>query len=359
MCGAILKVKLHETIKTIAVDAYNRRLFYVVVQSQTYGSHRSRIVSASLDGNKRETLFNKESSFITALACDPYKKVLYYTDMHQKTLQAISYSTRSRGSPVTIISKGNIILYPSGLAWYENEAFIVNLGAKEAIRCQLYGARKCKAFNLNILNAEDILVDGSSRQPMNRNPCTMAKCQGMCIQSEFSYECMCGRAIVSENKPCTVSNEITNSSLLKRRPNSAHEDQKGSHLAPIIWTVVILLVVLACAVGYIFYHRKLREQRNFIRNLHFQNPVASFLSCDHKTGTIDSLLSTGTASSWGTTTASFEAKRETIQMGLPIQRLFRKSTTSHDTEIALEMSKVGLIVFLIFLLENILYVIFL
>lgn len=354
MCGAILKVKPREIIKTLTVDAYNRRLFFVVVQTQTFGSHKSRIAIANLDGSKREFLLIKEMSFITTLACDPYKKMLYYTDMHQKNLQGISYLSGKKSVPMTILQKGNIVMHPSGLTWYENQVFIVNLGAKEAIRCYLYGGRKCKAFNLNILNAEDILIDGASRQPMSRNPCNMAKCSGMCVQTEFSYECMCGDSIVSETKYCNVNNEITSSALLIHRENSSNEDPGSSHITAAVWCLVTFLVLLVCGLGYIYYRRKKQGHRDFIRNLHFQNPLASFIpQHGNKTGTLDSGLTTiGSGSSSGTTTASFEVERERLHIGSSIQRFLRGSTSSHGTEILLENAKVGLHFIPIFLTLN-------
>ena len=342
MCGSILKVKPNEVIKTLTVDAYNKRLFFVILQTLTYGSHKSRIVITNLDGGKREYLLTKDTSFVTTLACDPYKKMLYYTDLHQKTLQAISYRKGSKSNAVTIIQKGNVILNPSGITWYENQVFIVNLGATEAIRCNLYGLRQCKAFNLNIYNADAIVIDGASRQPMNRNPCAMAQCRGMCIQSEFGYECMCGNDIVSETKHCDNNNEITASALLIDR-TQIYKANGTSHTTTVVWSVLTLIALLLSGLGYLYYRRKQQGQRDFIRNLHFQNPLASFLpQSSNKTGTIDSgLTATGTGSSTGTTEASFEVDRDKLQMGSTIQRFMRGSTSKHGSQILLETAKVN------------------
>lgn len=335
MCGAILKVNLNEIIKTLTVDAYNKRLFFVVVQTQRYGAHRSRIVTTTLDGSKREILLTKEMSFVTTLACDPYKKILYYTDMHQKNLQGLAYHSGSKNIPITLLENGNIIMYPAGLTWYENQIFIVNSGAREAIRCYLYGTKKCKAFNLNILNAEDILIDGASRQPTRHNPCSMAKCRGMCVQSEFSFECMCGDSIVSENKHCDATNEITSSALLTHQQTPLNEDQDSSHMSAAFWSLItILALLLLFAMGYIYYRRKKHGQRDFIRNLHFQNPLSSFTSKHgSKTGSLDSRLPS--------TAATFEVDKEKLQIGSRIQRLLHGPTSTNGPEILLETAEVG------------------
>lgn len=233
-------------------------------------------------------------------------------------------------------------MHPSGLTWYENQVFLVNLGAKEAVRCYLYGSKACKAFNLNILNAEDILVDGVSRQPMNRNPCTMAKCRGMCVQTEFSYECMCGDSIVSESKYCDSNNEISSSALLIRRP-SDEADNSSSHVVLFVLLMLLLAALTICGVGYLYYRRKQQGQRDFIRNLQFQNPLSSLLPHQRgeKTSTLDSgLISSGTGSSSGTTTASFDVDHDKLYFGSKIQNFLRGSTANNNTEIRLETAKV-------------------
>ncbi|XP_059222428.1 putative vitellogenin receptor isoform X2 [Stomoxys calcitrans] len=249
MCGALVKMQPHETLKTLAVDAYNRKLFFVIMEAHAFGSHKSRIASTSLDGGgKRETLLYKDMTYITTLACDPYKKVLYYTESISKTLQSISYRNGAERTPTTLIHKGNVVMHPSGLTWYENQVFIVNLGAKEAVHCYLYGSKTCKAFNLNILNAEDIMVDGISRQPMNRNPCVMARCRGMCVLTEFSYECMCGDFIVSESKVCDSTNAISSSVLLKQQSSDGHEGAT-SHVGVFVTLMLLLAAFAICGLG--------------------------------------------------------------------------------------------------------------
>lgn len=337
MCGVIIKTKPRQILKTLTLDAYNKILFFIVMESQAFGNHKSRIATASLDGSKRENLLSKDSSYITSMACDPYKKILYYTDSHQKSLNAIGYRQGVQNTPITIKQKENLITQPSGLTWYENQVFIVNLGSKEAIRCRLFGERECKAFNLNILNAQDILVDGVSRQPMNRNPCIMARCKGMCVQTEHSYECMCGDSIVTEAKTCDVRNDITSSVRLIQRENQTASASSHSGL---VLTIILLLVgLLFAGLGYLVYsYRKKQGNRDFIRNLHFQNPLASFQTAENKSngGTMRSGSSMG-----GTTTASFEVEREKLQISSSIQRLLRGSAPENDSEIGMETSKVS------------------
>ncbi|XP_053949774.1 putative vitellogenin receptor isoform X2 [Anastrepha ludens] len=255
MCGLVVQANPRETIRALAVDALSRHLFYATVRAQSFDTPVSELHMAHLDGKKPVSLLRKRDAYITALACDPYKRALYFVDMHSKTLQVMGYRTDSLRIPRTIIQKGNVIMHPSGLSIYENQAFIVNIGSKEAVHCQLFGAHNCKAFNLNILNAEDVVVDGVTRQPLATNPCNMAKCHGMCIQADYGYECMCGDAIVAEHVHCpkAATNEILSSALLGGMLYA--DDEKSTPIAAVMTILILLILAMLCAGVGIHYLR--------------------------------------------------------------------------------------------------------
>ncbi|XP_018797492.1 PREDICTED: putative vitellogenin receptor isoform X1 [Bactrocera latifrons] len=340
MCGLIAQVNPRETIRALTVDALSRRLFYVTVRAQTFSTPTSVLTMSHLDGKQIVTLLLKSASYITALACDPYKRQLYFVDMHTKTLQALDYKTGSKHMPRTIIHKGNVIMHPSGLTVYENQAYIVNIGSKEAVHCQLFGVYDCKAFNLNILNAEDVVVDGATRQPHATNPCNMAKCHGLCVQADYGYECMCGGNIVSEHVRCAkeYTNEIVSSALLNWSPQD-EEHTSSAHTAVTVILVLLLLAILCAGFGYLYYRRYSQGHRDFNIHLHFQNPLSAFTGGSGKsTGSVQQ------QSGISSTTASFEGDfgtdggHEKRQYVPPIYRFLRKSGNSSPSgaEILLE-----------------------
>ncbi|XP_037937352.1 putative vitellogenin receptor [Teleopsis dalmanni] len=319
MCGKIVQATARETIKALTVDAFNRKLFFVTIRAQTFNQPNSQISLANLDGQRRELFYHKRGGYITALATDPHKQFLYFTDSHSKTIHGISFKEGSTRTPLTIIQKTNVVTHPSGLSIYENQAFVVNIGAKEAVRCQLFGARKCRAFNLNILNAEDIVVDGVSRQPVTTNPCDMAKCSGMCVQAEFGYECMCGGVIVTENAICGKNDY--NEMVAAANPSN---DSSGSHTGAIVCIILLILAVLGAGVGYFIYRRVKLGHRDFNINLHFQNPLSSFSSKSRSAQTA------------GT---NFEAQHQNMSFNNPLQRLLRSTVPATTMEMQLEATR--------------------
>ncbi|XP_064556763.1 vitellogenin receptor Yl isoform X2 [Drosophila montana] len=365
MCGSILQMLSRFTLKALAVDAHKARLFYVAIRSESFGQPITQLHMARLDGSRRELLLRKQRSYVTAIAIDPHQQVLYFVDLHSHTLEMISYKGRGSGKQReahVLLQKSNALLQPTGLSIYENHAHIVNMGAKEAVSCELYGQRTCKAINLNVLNAQDIVVAGWSRQPVaTKNPCQHAHCSGMCVLGDYGYECMCGDAVVPETEQCPhgTTNELDMNSLLfsEQHSDGSGDDGGGS---VVVWLLAILLLigVVGTGIGYMFYQWRQRGHRDLNINLHFQNPLATLggKSIQEIGNEVDmaggggdgaggnSSTSTSTSSSTGTTAASFTAGRETLQFGVPkiLQRLLQQRQTQNSelvTEVPLENTR--------------------
>ncbi|XP_023164142.2 putative vitellogenin receptor isoform X1 [Drosophila hydei] len=357
MCGQILHMTSRFNLKALAVDAHLGRLFYVAIRSETFGLHITQLHMSRLDGSRRELLLRKHRSYVTAIATDPHQQMLYFVDLHSRTLEMISYggrgSAKQRQSYV-LLQKSNALMQPTGLSIYENHAYIVNMGAREAVRCQLYGQRSCKAINLNVMNAQDIIVAGVSRQPLaSANPCQHAHCTGMCVLADYGYECMCGDLVVPESQQCPqgITNEIDINSLLSSEQRSDSSDDGGSRGA---WLLAMLLLmgVVATGIGYMFYQRRQRGHRDLNINLHFQNPLATLgdkslqedgnevdLACDSGSSASSRGISTHT-----TATGPYTTEREPLQFGVPkiLQRFLQqrqKQNSEMVTQVPLENTR--------------------
>ncbi|EDW75194.2 uncharacterized protein Dwil_GK20043 [Drosophila willistoni] len=278
MCGRIIEMRAKNQmhLKHLAVDAYHARLFYVAVRLDRFGPSTSEMYMSRLDGSRQELLLHKPSSYITALAIDPHQQHLYYTDLHNRRLERLSYVKRSGPirKPEVLLQKSNAIVRPSGLSVYENQAYIINLGSTEAVQCRLYGSRTCHAINLNVLNAQDIVIGGKSRQPRRTsNPCEMAHCHGMCLLADYGFECMCGSQVVAETERCPHG---LNHELEDWPGSAANRLEKGGlHFGRIMIILVLILIVgLTAGLGYMYYQYRKRGHKDLNINLHFQNPLA-------------------------------------------------------------------------------------
>lgn len=261
-CARIIRFTTREMVKALAVDAVNKYLFYAVVHSSSFGNPQSAIYKAGLDGTHKELIVSKPL-YVTALECDTYKKQLYFIDTHSKTLQSVSYLG---GVPKAIIRHENTITNPSGLTIFENIAFIINTGSPEAVKCPLYGEGTCKAFNLNVYNAEDIVVVAPSRQRKVYNVCENNRCSLICVQAELGSKCLCQNGEIVQYDVQCDNNSINNIDRV-----SAVNNVKSSNTNFIVFLIIMALIIIAI-FGYMYYRR--RTTGNFNINMHFQNPLS-------------------------------------------------------------------------------------
>ncbi|XP_055844737.1 putative vitellogenin receptor isoform X2 [Episyrphus balteatus] len=265
VCGDVIKLPPIEVVRAIAIDAVGRKLFYASVMAQGFSAPLTHICIAGLDGSKHAIMGTKQA-LVTALEADIYKQELYFVDAHSKTLQSLSYRRGSDRTIKTVVRKENAIIHPSALSIHENIAFIVNTGAKEAVRCRLYGNSSCQAFYLNVYNAEDIVVNSPSRQKLVSNVCDHKKCSGLCVQGPFGYECMCqDGSIVDEYFKCTKqsSNDIS-SDLFAMEKNE--ETATASTAATVWYTLLGILVIAGIAAGILCHvFKTLRRHREEVQ----------------------------------------------------------------------------------------------
>ncbi|KAH8274692.1 hypothetical protein KR018_010052, partial [Drosophila ironensis] len=281
MCGRVLRASSPGHLKHLAVDGYHSHLFYATLRSEGFGhSPESELHMSRLDGSRHELLLRRSDSYIAALATDPHQQHLYFVDLHSRTLERVGYRPRSgpgpQRRPEVMLQKSNALLQPSGLSMFENHAYIVNLGAKEAVRCRMFGSRSCKSININVLNAQDIVVAARSRQPQPAaHPCVHALCQGLCVQADFGYECMCGHDRVAEGERCAHG---SGNEVLLATADSSQSDSESAQSGGFHWKLTLLILVagsLVAGLGYMYFQYRRRGHRDLNINLHFQNPLAT------------------------------------------------------------------------------------
>ncbi|KAI8034069.1 putative vitellogenin receptor [Drosophila gunungcola] len=354
MCGRIVHVRSPKHLKHLAVDGYQARIFYIAIRTEGFGHTSSEIHMARLDGSRRDMLLQRSESYMTVLTTDPHQQLLYFVDLHKRTLERISYRFKSamQRRPEIMLQKSNALMHPSGLSVYENDAYIVNLGSIEAVQCAMYGSRACKKINLNVLNAQDIVVAGRSRQPpKDSHPCQHAHCHGLCLQADYGYECMCGNSMVAEGERCPhgsgseviVGTDHGNSLELEQRL----QQSTGSH-----WLMALLVLAAGCLVaglGYMYYQYRQRGHTDLNINLHFQNPLATLGGTKHfleqERAEAGVQFAPGSESGTGTGTGSSRGSNDTFTttsvsssfVPNALQRLLRPGRQSSSDPMAQEL----------------------
>lgn len=272
-CARVIKFKRRDTVKTLAVDATNKHLFYSVMEYVTATRPRTVIFRSELDGTRPKMLTNTAID-VSAIETDPYKRILYYTDLHSKSLRSISYEG---DDPRVLIKHERAIIYPSGLSIYENTAFVINMGSPEGLWCPLYGRKPCRALSLNVYNAEDVVIVAPSRQKAGENSCESNKCSLICVQAKLGAKCLCQDGhYVQPGEKCPEG-ELPGAghryaSNMNTEESENDHKSSASHSTTLTVCLTIMILILVALLGYLVY-RKRTGRGNFKINLNFHNPL--------------------------------------------------------------------------------------
>lgn len=269
-CAVVVTLRPRQDVMSMAVDGYNKHIFYAIKQPEHFLSPRSIVFIANLDGSNKEKLYTKMAAEIVGVAIDPYKQEIYLADQHSKSIQLMRYGSIVNMAR-TIIRQKNAVSIPVGLSVYENEIYIVNVGQNKIVYCKLYSDGSCSDIPINLHNAEDIVVTGVTRQRRSpKDECGTNDCSVVCVPTEHSYKCLCqdGTVATEENVCPEISNDMEVYAHIQG------DDGTSTH-SIIGWTLfAVALIVTVVSGGYYYHQRYPSLDRHFNHNIHFQNPLS-------------------------------------------------------------------------------------
>ncbi|GAB0094384.1 Putative vitellogenin receptor [Sergentomyia squamirostris] len=272
VCARIIKFKENDRIKDIAIDAVNRVLFITVTHIQIFGIPDSVVYRANLDGSHLEKIV-PHAIQVSALTVDSNKKILYYADFMAHSVKSCNYE----GSDVKTLVRNNMaVSQPIALTLFEDHVYITNLGKTTVAQCRTFGDKHCKLVNVNVFNAEEIVIVQESRQRNISNVCADHKCSHLCVQAELGAKCLChGGTSVRPGESCEgVDAEDT--LLLMSQFTNAPDDVETSSASTSARAVLIVFSVLGLIAAISFFAYKKRYQlKNLNISMYFQNTPTS------------------------------------------------------------------------------------
>lgn len=201
-CAKIVELTSYDQISSLVVDSVNKYLFYSTTSWWLFNSPSSVIYKSNLDGSKAHELLKDDVGYITGLAFDYHKKMLYFSDQHLQEIQGIDYDGNNRA----IILKNSFVQHPTGLNLFEDYLYFLTPNGQMS-KCKIHGGNKsCSAFKLYSYNTKMFLIDQESKQPRVKNACEDHNCTHLCVQSEIGAICICndgsriGDGVVCEAK---------------------------------------------------------------------------------------------------------------------------------------------------------------
>lgn len=205
-CITLIELREHEHIKTLAIDALHRRLFYAIVKKHEFTLPESTIFARNLDGSELKVV-SKDSFVIPSITCDYYTERLYYVSLDTKTIWSVKYDGTGKK---LMIARNEFITRPIEINLIESYAYVSNDGSKIVAKCQLYGDRQCTGIQLNVNQPNNLVIAQKSRQKSGENACADTKCTTICTPTADGPKCICDYGLTVQPGVECISKVSTN-----------------------------------------------------------------------------------------------------------------------------------------------------
>lgn len=276
VCAQLFHFNYRDIVKALQVDALNGRLFYAVLQFAASLSPQSVVYSHALDGSRSRVLV-KDAAHITALECEPRKRLLYFAELATATVWSVGYEG---GPKRRLLGPGEpAITRPTALMVSEDELYVFNVGTTVAGHCKVYGDHKCKTFDIAVYNAENLVVMHAPSQKRVVNVCDGHRCSAICVPAQRGPKCLChGGTVVDAGTACTDGGKTDRRLYDADRTAGAPTAKTGGGMAAKVFGILGWCVLLV-AIGGLLYWTYTRTQfrRKFVATVHFQNPRTTTL----------------------------------------------------------------------------------
>lgn len=192
---------VHFQITALIVDPINKLMFYALTSWVLSSHSKSTIYMTHLDGTNIIEMINKDLSRCSGLAVDYEKKLLYFSDQQLNKIESINYEMTHRS---VILQNSSYVVKPLGLDVFNDEIYFLASGTPRIIKCELNGGKKCILSNLGMHGMKVFKINHQSKQKKILDLCLLKNCTHLCVQGEFSGQCLCSDGkVVEEHKICT------------------------------------------------------------------------------------------------------------------------------------------------------------
>uniref|UniRef100_A0A8C6V0X7 Low density lipoprotein receptor-related protein 6 n=1 Tax=Neogobius melanostomus TaxID=47308 RepID=A0A8C6V0X7_9GOBI len=180
-----------------------------------------KIERAGMDGTNRSIIIDKEIYWPNGLTLDYSQQKLYWADAKHNAI----YRSNLDGSSREVVVKGDLP-HPFALTLYEDTLFWTDWNTHSIHSCRKQTGGDQRIVHSNIFSPMDIHVFSPKRQPALASPCTANNggCSHLCLLSPSTpfYQCACptGVQLLQDDKTCRDG--ATQMLLLARRTDLRH-----------------------------------------------------------------------------------------------------------------------------------------
>ncbi|CAG9862634.1 unnamed protein product [Phyllotreta striolata] len=265
-CVKLIDVDAHRQVSALAVDSYNKVLFYVLRSWTIFASPSYVLYKTDLDGSNVVELIKTNIGNVEHITYDLNKRQLYFHDENTHQINTIGYNggnVKPLFYNVSSLIEG-LKLFEDNLYYLRQDGFL--------IRCQLFEEAVCHyGFNLHSLARDDFVISHRSLQPLVENVCDGHSCPYMCVAGREGYKCICHDG--STTGECGTPQDDNGANKFK-----VTTIEGKSNSSAFLSGFGVVLVLLACVMFIVglYYLLKKRSAENSTADLsivRFQNPL--------------------------------------------------------------------------------------
>lgn len=199
-CATIHYFDKEGKVSALTVDPVNKYIFYAVVNWWLFNTPMYQLYRTDLDGSNLTELIKPNKGLISGITYDSYKRILYYMETKNGSIQMLKYDSIN---PTTIVSG---LSKPTTLQLFENHLYYF-AAPRRFGKCSLYGERRhCEDRSFSVDANELFVLSQESRQMKSLEVCAEHNCSYLCVPAAEGARCICANGHrVEEGEECLKS----------------------------------------------------------------------------------------------------------------------------------------------------------
>ena len=168
------------------------------------GKNSSGLIERSdMNGGRRAKIIQRDIriQWPNGLTADAILQRLYWTDATKGQVGSSDFRGNDRK---TLLAYA--LAHPFGLAYFEDNLYIANMGSDTMIKCSKFNGRSRLIAHRGNIKSESMRMYHAVLQHQSDNPCLNASCHHLCLLTQNGTTCSCGDgySISSDGMTCEL-----------------------------------------------------------------------------------------------------------------------------------------------------------
>ncbi|XP_025205329.1 vitellogenin receptor [Melanaphis sacchari] len=247
-CATIYSANIHTTIMAFEIDPHSGLMFWSETIWAILNTPTTIIRQSDCSGYNVKTIIHQGLQYVTDLAIDPIKHMVYWVDQVNSTIERANYD----GTKKTVLVNA-IEHLPEKISLYEDKLFWTNHETGFSIfKCKVFGTENvhCESVPVQVFATIEIfMISQQAKQRNGSNVCNDVYCDFICTSGSRGPMCVCGDG--SQVEPGNICDDAGHRKL----PVFKDLDYKKNMISIYISIFLIVTLLLVMLYYFLFYSK--------------------------------------------------------------------------------------------------------